>query len=494
VTHKVYAIFPAFGFLLLILAVIYPASMLLVKCFEALPPSEQNASEAAVGLPWSLLVRSVRLSGMGATLACVLSIPGIFLVVRAGAASRYVLVAGLMAVPLLFPPIVAALGWRWWVDVPGEVRCVGVWAAWCWPIVSLIVGGAWAKTGRHLYEVALMNSHTVPAFFHVMFSVLIRPLCAAWLLLFALFLGDYAVPHSCDIIVYATALLSEATSSLHPLATVRAAWPLLIPMSVALLAAFLTGRRAGQTEIDEPMQPRSLGRLVPALVAMLLLVSLALPITALLRKVDLVAALITTWKTYDTDILSSLGVASLAGVLIVWMGASVVAWPPLRRICPAIVLLWAVLPGALIGKGLIAAYLPFDFIYSHWTLTVLGYVARFGWIGVLCAYLVSMQGGRASEQAAMVDGASGGMATWRVTFANHWPTLAGGATIAAAMALAELATTSLVRVPSYTPVSLILIEKFHRFEDDILVALCILMLIAACPAIIVAAIAVRRSR
>ena len=47
------------------------------------------------------------------------------------------------------------------------------------------------------------------------------------------------------------------------------------------------------------------------------------------------------------------------------------------------------------------------------------------------------------------------------------------------LALGEAAATALVRVPTFSPLSQILIEKFHRFEYGMLVSLSLWLVAAA---------------
>lgn len=498
-TQKAYAIFMGVGVCLLAATVAYPAIMLILKCFESIPGGAAGSVDAmgisSGGFPMELFFRSAGLAALGATVACLLAIPGIMLIGLAANASQIGFVASLVVAPLILPPMVIALGVRSWLGGAGDFRCILVWALWCWPISALLIGGAWARRGHQLYEVALMSGGRLAALRCVLTSVLVRSILGAWMLLFAVFLGDYSVPHACDIIVYATALLSEATSSPYPNGTVIAGLPLLVPMLIAVGIAYVAGTRGTVDDHDDAvktsMRPP---RIMVVSVLLLIATSVLIPLYGLIKDIELGSAIALTWQLYRADIAYSLATALIAGMLIIWLGTCVAASALLRRFAPLVVLAWAVVPGALVGEAVIAAYLPFEGIYSHWMLTVVGYVARFGWMGVLFAYVVVKQADEASIGAAMVDGATPGLATFRVTLANHWPTLFAGVLISAALSLADVATTSLVRVPVFSPVSLILIEKFHRFEDDILAALCVLLMVAACPGVALLSLAWRGKR
>jgi len=57
------------------------------------------------------------------------------------------------------------------------------------------------------------------------------------------------------------------------------------------------------------------------------------------------------------------------------------------------------------------------------------------------------------------------------------------------LGMTDVATASLVQVPSVRLISLIIIEKFHRFEDDMLISLSLWLVAAAVgSAVLVAAV------
>ena len=72
--------------------------------------------------------------------------------------------------------------------------------------------------------------------------------------------------------------------------------------------------------------------------------------------------------------------------------------------------------------------------------------------------------------------------------------LLGGACLVAALSLADITAISLVRVPSVGTISLTLIEKMHRFEEGMLVALSLWLASAALPPAALMALALRRRR
>jgi ABC-type spermidine/putrescine transport system permease subunit II len=193
------------------------------------------------------------------------------------------------------------------------------------------------------------------------------------------------------------------------------------------------------------------------------------------------------WVTYRGALLDSGIVAAVAGIAAVLLGAGIVTW---RRRASASVwaVLFGVLPGALIGESILAAYRPIDWIYSGWPIVVIGYVARYGWVGVLAAWLAVQASGRDLAEQARSDGAGELAITTRIRLAASMPILLCGAAIVAALSLSDIATASLVQVPSLPLISLILLDKYHRFEDGMLICLSLWLVAAALPGAILLAV------
>jgi ABC-type Fe3+ transport system permease subunit len=84
-----------------------------------------------------------------------------------------------------------------------------------------------------------------------------------------------------------------------------------------------------------------------------------------------------------------------------------------------------------------------------------------------------MRAGRSDEleHVAGLDGATAGQVFWRVRVGLHWPLILCGWLAASGFCLAELSAASQVALPQYGLLSMILIEKFHRFEDQMLVSI-----------------------
>lgn len=433
---------------------------------------------------WGLIWKSVWLAGTG-TMACLMVALPAGLAMADGRRQRGWLVA-MAAGVLLSPPMVYAFGWaellpKWWCH---EARCILVWALWGWPIAAFLIGAGWSRVGRSAFEAALLETSRGRAFWHIGLPALRRHIVGAGLLLFVLFFGDYGVPHACGLIVYATELLLYASSSPRLVDTLWPALPGIVLIGALLLAAYrvIGSMERGATDVRERWDARWSGAAAGAVILVA-----AAPMIALTARFGSWEAIAETVRVYGSDILWTLAAAGAAGVLSVWMGLAVAAG---RRGSVTLMALSVVLgacPGAAVGVALAAAYnhAATGWVYDGAGILVLCLVARFGWIGILAGMVVARGMGRQLVEQAMVDGATRGGAVVRMAVGAHWPMLLAAGAAVAALGVAELAASTVVRPVTFAPVAQVVIEKFHRFEYGVMFALCALLVICVVPALVV---------
>jgi ABC-type Fe3+ transport system permease subunit len=492
----------ALGLLLALGMLIYPIGILIAHaCRHPYAPSIWWS-----GRSFDLMLKSLMLAGMGTVLAILISLPVVAAMGRMGSV-RSLRTAPWLALPLLISPMVASFGWRSLLDnltiqginqTAAAAQTIWVWAMWCWPIPAMIVGLDWSRRGRHLMEAAQLDATPSQARLHVALPLLMRPLSVSGMILMAVMMGDYSVPHANGLIVYATEMLTRATELQQPLDQVWPAIPTILVITLCLGGVLLTGK-----------QPASEGGSTPGLVhrwaswpiAVLILLSVALPIVSLMVVVswggdapvrsagfewggarmfwrfDLAAAWGDAWKTYHPDILRTWAVCGSGGVLVAIIGFTV-SYGAKWIIGPAV--LFGVWPAALVSASVLSGWQPVSVVYQSQALLVFGYVARFAWIGALCGWLMRDMN-RSLVDAARADGASAADIAIHLRLIPWWPLLLVVVLITAAFALADPATGVLLSVPSVHPLAQIIIEKFHRFEDAMLVSLSLTLLAAALP-------------
>jgi ABC-type Fe3+ transport system permease subunit len=315
------------------------------------------------------------------------------------------------------------------------------------------------------------------------------------LVIAVLLLAEYTTPHAFGLVVYATELLGWATSSPNVIDAAVASIPLVGIIALLLVALYVRVRGHRRSDRDERAVAGQAGGSLTLLISLGVLAA-GLPIGALLLRLSGPEALAVAMHTYGQDVAYSLAVATAAAAASIGLAIAVAYTPRLQRLMVAGTVLCGVVPGALVGEALIASFNrpALSWVYDHWPIVALAYCARFAWIGALTGWLLGCDlRSRLGHQAA-TDGATRADALLYVTLPRHAALLGGVGVTVIALALAEVASTSMVRVPTFAPISQVIIEKFHRFEDDMLISLSLLLITSAITGALVLACAGERHR
>lgn len=460
-------------------SIVWPALALVIECArDSSPPS--GGFQPGVR-QWLLLARTAGLAS-GAVLFClVLAIPGILAVRRlSGSPGRGIIfLAGSL---LLCPPMVYAFGWDRgapWLSSP-TLRCLLVWSLWAWPIPAWIIGSAWSKKRYDFHEPASLETDGPKLWITIVLPTLMPYVGLSGIILFVLFFNDYGVPHACGLTVYATELLAWATSSARPIDTLAPALPSVGVTMVALTAAMLLWRRhaPGIHSTIAPNRPEGSQTMPVVTLATMLSVSWIVPLGVLVMEIgtnDVRVGL----RTYAPDMIGSLVAGLVAGVVVI--GIAVGSWtsPKWHRVLLFLAIIFGALPGALVGEGIVAAYnrSGLNGIYSSWAILSIAYVARFAWVGLCVAGILRHQTSASLAEQADTDGATPGRIVRHIVLALHGPALCAGIGLVTILGTSEVPTASMVRPPGLAPVSLVIIEKFHRFEDGLMITLCLALVV-----------------
>jgi ABC-type Fe3+ transport system permease subunit len=468
-----YVAFRWIGAATLLLAIICPFAALLYECVAAGKPPA--GGWGFTPRQWALAADTLKLAVPATVLAILFSLP-VAAVLGAGRRTRRRwLLWTLVISPLLLPPTVLAFGWSrafaraGWTP-PDVLLCVWTWAAWLWPVPALLLGAGWARSGRAAYESSLMDAGRWRAFYAGGLSALRAHLAAAAIAVLILCLADYNVPHACNLQVYATELLAWATNYPDPVHVLWRSAPLvvlLVILAAGLWACWRRWRTAPSETGATPLQ-RDVSTW-PAWCTTLVLV--VAPQLGLQGRPGLINGMTETFRTYGVEIAAGFSLALAGGVLAVWVGLAVSTWKTWDRSATLLLFAAGFLPAALLGKALAITYVRVPVIYDHWPILALVYAARFAWIGALVGWLMRAGGSDDLERAAGLDGATPGQVFWRVRVGLQWPLVLCGWLAASGFCLAELAAASQVALPQYGLLSMILIEKFHRFEEQMLVSI-----------------------
>lgn len=464
------------GSLAAVAALLWPMLALLIDA--AGDAGSGNATMFPSGRVLTLFAKSLAWSVGAALLALLLSLPVARAIGQTGIRGFRGASAAAWAVILLLPTMVTTLGWDRILptSTPAEIRLLLIWALWIWPVAALTVGTGWARHARGTETAARLDGSTGAALYLLVLRSLSKQVGLALLISVALLLADYNAPHAAGMTVFATEMLGIAANTTNRGEVLIAALPsvavvvlVTVPLSIAV------GRSAPEpTSTPGPAAaPHNTGtRLMHFL---LIGASVVLPLGALsvilLREPG---ALAETWRTYRGDLGWTLLVATSSALLAVTIGITCARGRAGGALL-GVALLMGLAPGALTGSAMIAAYnrAATALIYDNLPILVFAGTARYAWVPILGFRLLVRRGSRAAaiEEQAVTDGTDERSAVARVLLGAHRGSVLGTGIIVAAFVMGEAAAMSLVRVPGFTPVSLVMIEKFHRAEDGILLSL-----------------------
>ncbi len=319
------------------------------------------------------------------------------------------------------------------------------------------------------------------------------------LVLFVFFFSDYAVPHATNVMVASTELLSWASGSSHAIDTLWPSIPVVIIVCVSLAMIRFVWRRDLQPDADRGLRralPEKQQSLALGVIAVLVASSL-FPIIFMAWKVLSLDVFVEAVSFYSRDLAWSLGVALISGILVVGMGVAALTWRRFRIPVFYLSIIIGALPGAIVGEALTAAYaLPvFSCVYDHWPIVVFAYIARFGWVGIALVLVLDSDVDPDIARQARSDGAGEFATIQYIRIPTNLAAMFAGVGVVAAHSLGELSAVSLVRVPAFAPISQVIVDKFHFFEDGLLISLCVIVCLCALPPVVLVLFAWRgRSR
>ncbi|MBC7783652.1 MAG: hypothetical protein H7144_07410 [Burkholderiales bacterium] len=396
--------------------------------------------------------------------------------------------------PLLLPTMVLGYGWQHVLALVGVnprtqsladvARCVGILAAWLWPIAAMVIGFSLRRIDQSLLEHAAMDG--------VLGRTLARRAIAPALLSLSictvLAMQEFSIFESPGISVIATEVrmifeTGTLSSSTNPIAALtggvgvagsadlpaRAAMafaagiPTLMLTAILGFAAIALWQRTRLDEAIELAQPPSgLGSRPGWTIAgwLVVIATIALPIGAMVMSLDRPFNPVRVTHEHLPQVLASLWIAGATGIVGIIIAVCSAMYRPRWMITLAIanfliggqfsaIALLRVLSGSDVGVWILDSNLA----------VVVAHVGRFAWIALLAGASLHAGPWRAYREMAGVDGASALQLFFRVILGIGWPVLALAALLMAALSLSEVPATALLVPPSLVPMLLTWVHK-----------------------------------
>lgn len=460
---------------------------------EGAPPGPVDPllDARALGLLW----RSAGVAG-GAALLAALWGTGVGYAVWRLRGWRSAALETVSYVPLLVPSLVLALAWTFFLGplglvarvfgpLPFELRTPGgaafVLSLAYFPCVSILVSQGLRGLEPHALRAARQCAGPWRVAWQVVRPELAPALVTGALLVFLLAFADFGVPSALMVNVYPV----EVFTRFQALLDVRGALagcapPLVLAAALVLLRLRLASARPEASMPLLPDGPPWRAGFVLAAVALLLAVVLPIGFLLVTARGDYAEAL----RIAGEQVLTSLVVALLGTGLMLALGlAFALAWQRLgrlgRALAEAVLILALLVPGAVVGLGLIALVdaevWPFAALYPGPGIVAWASAARFAAFPalVLTAGLTAVRPELCA--AAAVHGAGAARIGVRITGPLLAPALVSAAALAFAAGLGELSAAVLVDPPGAMTLPVRLAALLHFGKDSLVAALCVML-------------------
>ena len=465
---------------------------------------------------WRLLAGSVGLATAVTMLATLLGVPLGVLLGRTDVGGRGWLLA-VHAFPMFVPPFLVALGWfhivgangylgtastaRLFFGPVGVVAVLGLTLA---PIITSLTALALQNVDPSLEDAARVAAGPVRVIIRILLPTAWPAVALGLLLVFALALSELAVPMFLRVQTYPASVFARLGGiDYAPGEAVALALPLLaVTLGLLALERRLVGPRTfavlGLRRRER--KPFHLGRWkapVTLACAFVTMLSLAPVLALAVRAGPAGLAEMPVW--IRSSLWNSLRAGGLAATAIMALGLTG-AWAFARgrtggRLLDATLMLGFLIPGAVLGVGLIAAW-NHDLtraVYGGTAILVLGLVARYAIVGVRIMATAIAQSPRSLEEAAAVFGAGPLRQLRRIVAPLHAHGLAAAWLLSLVFCLRDLDTVVLFYPPGMEPLTVRIFTLEANGPEAVVAALAVTQ-IAVTAALLSAMAAIARIR
>lgn len=376
---------------------------------------------------------------------------------------------------------------------PDVGRCIWTLAAWLWPVPAAVVGFSLRRLDDQVQQQALLDG----VLWRTTLRQLVGPLVASAAIVTALSCQEFSVWERTGISVVSTetrmvfetgspsspsnqitapmtgadlAALPRSTQSERAANAIATTLPLLAVIASLAGVAYLLLRRDRHTatEVTTPHWPRVLnaGPAAITLSVLTLLLTLAVPIAALLLSLKRSFAPGRMFVAFSPQLTGSLMVAGCVGLIA--FGLALVYSCRRSRFALPLAALTFLVGGQLIAISFIRAYnRPWLWwVYDQAPIVVLAHTARFAWIPLAAGLLTFSAPWRSLREMSSLDGATPWQSARHVVWPLAWPTLLAAAALTLILSLGEAPATVLL-VPQRPPMIVPLLTTWmHLLRSD----------------------------
>lgn len=464
-------------------------------------PGLHAISTFATLRPWVLLGRSFGISTAVSCGAMALGVPIGILLARTDIVGRRPLMVAFGA-PLFLPPFLLALGWFYLFGRQGYIgselsasllfRPIGVTGVLVLafaPLVASLVTLALWNLDPSLEEAARVVARPARVAVGVLIPAALPSIALAGLLVFALAFSELAVPMFLRVDVYPAAVYSRLGSiDYAPTEAFLLTTPLvLVAISMVCFERWLARRRLsgllGVRYRSAPPLPLSRWRGVTSAACWLVALVPLMPLAALAARAVEGGGIAHVYDWVGGSLWHSLVGATLGATAIVVLGA-ILGYGCARRLSGAwfwdwVGLLTFVTPSVLLGVGLIAVWNrpTTGLLYGGLGILVVGYVARYGIVGIRAMSLAVEQSPMSLEQAATVSGATFARRFLYIVVPLHRRSLLAAWFLALVFCLRDVEMAVLYYPPGWQPLTVRIFTLEANGPEPVVAALALVQVV-----------------
>lgn len=426
-----------------------------------------------------------------------------------------------LAISLLAPLCVPAyiIFWCWWQVWP-EGSDLFRWAVrtdhvtllknvtllvglvcWSWPLVAWCVAGCVADNTESNQELLKLDGAPAKTRLLAFLRSDSRGLAIGALIVFLVTFNNTTCFDLAGIFSFGNELRAIDALGAHAPTLLYVATP---SITIAIIGCTLVWFLLKRTPIRQPKRTVKTHKSTIYITIAIWLISVGLPIVLLLSNLSSAGHLSEFINLYGPAVTGSAGLAITAGGLgiVIALGLAA-AWqdhrPIIRAIAHILALTWmiaAVVPGTIVGVAMEAAYnLPLaitnsqtlaDMIYTKPIILVLGYIARFGFIGALLGRWIAASEPADLKALRLIDGAQT-LGGW---LRASWPRLlAGGigsAAVITALSISEIPVTARLQPPGDGSLAGAVLNALHYQRPETVMFASLILIGAAIVAALIA--------
>ncbi|MCP4112554.1 MAG: iron ABC transporter permease [Desulfobacteraceae bacterium] len=414
-------------------------------------------------------------------------------------------------IPLIIPPHVNAIAWIYLLGTKGHLNLLmekifllkepffsiyGIKGATLvltlsyFPIITMLSISGLNSVDRRMEEAGMLICNRFHVLIKITFPLIMPNIIAGTILVVIFSISDYGVPSLLRLNTYPVEIFARFSAFYDSKGAVALSLPLIIVIFVLTGLQHWYMKNRPYITIGTDIKKNPVLNLknwkIPAsgFVIFIILLSIIIPISALVTESGSIVAYKTAFKTAWGQILNSfvlsLAAASSATVLGFFISYTLekTEWPG-RNLTDYLCFIPFAIPASILGIGLIKVWNrpSTGLIYTSFIIIIFAYTARFSVFSIRSVSANLRQINTNMEEAAIISDGSWIMRLLKILIPLARPGLTAGWVITFIFCMGELGVTLLVVPPGKETLSVRIYSLMHYGAGNLVACLCLILII-----------------